>query len=126
MHQASKRPINLDLMTIKFPLAAIVSILHRLSGVLLGFLIPVFLGLLQYSLSSAEHFETLRQYWAFLPLKLVVLALLAALVYHLIAGLRHLLMDMGYGDSLAGGRLGARLVFGLSAVLIIMMGIRLW
>ena len=51
--------------------------------------------------------------------------MLAALIYHLVAGIRHILMDMGVGGSLAGGRLGARLVLIISVIFILMMGINL-
>lgn len=61
-----------------------------------------------------------------LIVKLVVWAVLAGLLYHFIAGIKHLLMDMGYGETLAGSQLSAKLVIGLSAVAIILAGLWLW
>lgn len=61
-----------------------------------------------------------------LIVKLIVWAVLAGLLYHLIAGIKHLFMDMGYGETLEGSQLNAKLVIGLSAVAIILAGLWLW
>lgn len=61
-----------------------------------------------------------------LLVKLVVWAVLAGLLYHLVAGIKHLFMDMGYGETLAGSQLNAKLVIGISALVIILAGVWLW
>ena len=61
-----------------------------------------------------------------LVVKLVVWAVLAGLLYHLIAGIKHLLMDMGYGETLEGSQLSAKLVIIVSAIAIILAGVWLW
>lgn len=119
----NKRPINLDLTTLKFPPMAIVSILHRLSGVILFLAIPLLLWLLQSSLSSAEQFQNITQFFSGYTVKLIVFVVLAALLYHLVAGVRHILMDIGYFESLQSGRRSARAVMIISAILIILAGI---
>ena len=113
-------------MTIKFPVTAIASILHRISGVAIFVALPILLWLLGHSLSSAEGFaETLALLEQ--PLvKLVIWGVMAALIYHLVAGIRHLLMDMGIGESLEGGRRGAMTVFIVSAVLSLIAGGWIW
>lgn len=58
--------------------------------------------------------------------KFVVWVLLSGLMYHLTAGIRHLIMDLGIGETLEGGKLGAKLVFIISAVLIVLMGVWIW
>ncbi len=59
--------------------------------------------------------------------KLVVWALLSALLYHLVAGIRHLLMDMGLaGETLEAGKLGAKAVLVIAAVLIVLAGVWIW
>ena len=121
-----KRPVNLDLTKFRFPLPAITSILHRVSGVVLFLATPLLLWLLARSLASPESFAALRVSLAQPLWKLVVLALLAALLYHLVAGVRHLLMDLHIGDSLAGGRLGARAILGVSVVAVALVGVWLW
>lgn len=58
--------------------------------------------------------------------KLVIFGLLASLIYHMVAGIRHFFMDVHIGDSKKGGRLGAQIVMLISAVLIILTGVWLW
>jgi succinate dehydrogenase / fumarate reductase cytochrome b subunit len=119
------RPKNLNLFTIHFPIPAIVSILHRVSGAFLFLLVPFTLWALAFSLTDSG-FETLRQDLSTGCCKFIIWVTLAALCYHLVAGIRHLLMDIGIGSSLKAGRIGARLTLIVSAVVIMMIGIWLW
>ena len=121
-----ERPINLDLRTIKFPMVAIASILHRISGFLLFFLIPLALWLLQCSLSSHQAFLWLSRELQHPVLKFILWAFVVALVYHLLAGIRHLFMDIGVGDTLIGGRRTVLVVFILAVILMILAGWWLW
>ena len=121
-----KRPVNLDIGSIRLPITAYVSILHRVSGVVLLVLAGVGLWMLDVSLSSETGFAELQTALASFWVKLVLWALIAALAYHLTAGIRHLVMDMGIGESLRGGVLGARLVLVISVVLTILAGVWLW
>lgn len=121
------RPVNLDLMTIKLPITAVVSILHRVSGVVLFFGAGVLLYMLQQSLASPESFAEMQAHMAESPVcKAIVWGVLAALIYHTCAGIKHLIMDMGIGESLEGGALGAKLVLVVSIVLMILAGVWLW
>ena len=120
------RPVNLDLGTIRFPVTSIVSITHRVTGVFLIAATAVLLYLLDLSMSGAEGFAEAVALLDSTLAKLVIWAVLAGLIYHATAGVRHLLMDAGLGETLEGGRLGARLVFAVSIVLIIAGGIWLW
>lgn len=113
---SSKRPVNLKLWTIKFPVTAIASILHRLSGVFLFLVIPLVLWLWQFSLSDMHHFTKVKVGFNCLFVKLFVWFSLTALVFHLIAGIRHLLMDCHIGDSKQGGKIGASSVIIITAV----------
>lgn len=119
------RPKNLNLFTIRFPLPAIVSILHRISGFVLFLLIPALLWLLAFSLSN-DGFATLQEWLANPALKLLVWLTLAAYLFHLIAGIRHLLSDLHLGDTLPAGRITAQLTFVAFFILIILTGIWLW
>jgi len=122
----SKRPVNLNLLTISFPLTAIASILHRISGFFLFLVIPVFLGLVAVSLNSPEGFFTVHNCLTHPLNKLLVLAFLFALFYHLFAGLRHLLMDAGVAEELKPARWSAGLIIVLAVLLTGLMGIYLW
>ncbi len=122
-----KRPVNLDLTTIKFPVTAIASIFHRITGVAIFVAIPVLLWMLDRSLASPESFADLKELMmTSLLVKLVVWGILSVLLYHLVAGIRHLIMDTGVGESLEGGRRGAKLAFIISAVLILLVGVWIW
>lgn len=121
-----QRPVNLDLKTMKFPIPAIASILHRISGIILFLLIPVMLCILNCSLKSADDFARVASYFANPITKLLVWGFVSALIYHLLAGLRHIAMDMGFGETLSAGRTTARLVIALSLILIITAGWLLW
>ncbi|HTM63351.1 MAG TPA: succinate dehydrogenase, cytochrome b556 subunit [Gammaproteobacteria bacterium] len=119
------RPVNLNLMTIRFPIPAIVSILHRISGAILFLFIPVIIWTLDLSLTQ-DGFDALHDWSSSVFLKLVIWGVLAAFLYHLTAGIRHLLSDIHIGSTLRGGRLSAQLTFIISIILIILAGIWLW
>ena len=102
------RPVNLDLGTIALPLPAKASILHRVSGVALVVAVAVLLYLFDLSLSGEAGFARAAGLLATTPAKLVIWAVLAALIYHCVAGVKHLLMDLGIGESLQGGITAAR------------------
>lgn len=123
MHQS--RPKNLNLFTIHFPLPAIVSILHRVSGAFLFLLIPFVLWGLEYSLTDTG-FEALQHWMDQFIVKFIFWLLFIPFIFHLIAGIRHLLSDIHIGDSLKLGRMMALLTFIISALLVILAGIWLW
>lgn len=119
----SKRPVNLDLMTIKQPSPAIASILHRITGIILFLLMPFMLYALHHSLLSPEHFSKMQECGV---LKFFVWAFFSALLYHTLAGIRHLLMDLGVGENKITGPKTAWLVFVLTFIGIIGLGVYLW
>jgi len=121
-----KRPRNLDFSTLRLPLPAITSILHRVSGAFIFAGVAVLLWLLSESLASEEGFARVGQWLDLTIVKLLVWAVLAGLLYHLIAGIKHLMMDMGIGETIEGGLLGARLVIAFSAIAILLTGVWLW
>lgn len=120
------RPKNLNLLTIRFPIPAIVSILHRITGVLMFLLLPALLWVLHKSLISQQDFDEIRQIFSYFTVKFVVWGFLAAFIYHLVAGVRHLLMDIHIGEELKSGRIGAMLVIVVSVLFIILAGVWLW
>lgn len=121
-----KRPVNLDLTQFSFPLPALTSIVHRVTGVALFVGIAILMYLFDLSLSSEEGFNSAKECLSgFFP-KLIIWAIVSALLYHLVAGVKHLLMDVGIGESLEAGRLGAQLVIVISVVLILAAGVWIW
>ncbi len=120
------RPINLDLATIHFPVMAIASILHRISGVGIFVLMPVIMWYLEMSLQSEASFKATKALLA-TPIHMIVLwVFMVALGYHLLAGFRHILMDLGWGESLSAGHKSATSVIVLTAILAILAGIWIW
>lgn len=118
MDRHSRRlPVFLNLAQIRFPIGAIASIAHRVSGVLLFITLPVIALLFDASLRSEEVFASLRKLLSS-PLSVVAATVLVwALVHHVLAGVRHLLMDVGVGSELARARASARLVLLAAPVL---------
>lgn len=115
----SNRPVNLSLATVievnlKSPVA-IASILHRLSGILLFFVVPGLLALLSCSLASPESFASTKELLSGVAAKAVLFVSLAGLVYHLLAGIKHLIMDWGFAETLEGGRAFATSILVASA-----------
>jgi succinate dehydrogenase / fumarate reductase cytochrome b subunit len=137
---AKKRPefrnINAirDLPGYRLPVAGIVSILHRVSGVLMFVLLPFIIWLFDTSLSSEISFARFRSafangLWIFpgFLIKLVALALIWAYLHHLTAGLRHLWMDVSHAAvSRESGAKSARVTLVASLLLTVVLGARLF
>ena len=120
------RPKNLDFSTFNLPLPAITSILHRISGVFIFAGLALLLWLFNESLSSEAGFNNVAMWMDNLIVKLLLWAVISGLLYHFIAGIKHLFMDLGIGESLEGGRTGAKLVVALSVISIVLTGVWLW
>ena len=124
---AKPRPVYLDLLRIRQPVPAIVSVLHRISGaLLLVFGIPVVLASVNASLASPESFASLQQTLAHPLAKLVTIALIWALLHHLLAGVRHLLLDLHKGIDLEPARRSSWVVLVLAIALTLIFAARLW
>jgi succinate dehydrogenase / fumarate reductase cytochrome b subunit len=122
----SKRPVNLDLTQFKFPLPAITSIIHRITGVILFIGIAILLWGFDLSLTSEQGFNQLAAVMeGFFP-KVILWGIVSALLYHLVAGIKHLLMDLGIGETLEGSVYGAKATLVISAILIVLAGVRIW
>ena len=122
----SKRPVNLDLGKFHFPLPAITSILHRVSGIIIFVGVAFMLYGLQLSLSGEEGFSRVSGLLDSFLAKLITWGILSALLYHLVAGIKHLLMDMGIGEELESGRLAAKATVVISVILILLAGVWVW
>ena len=122
----TERPVYLSLTQFRWPLAAIASITHRITGVLLFLAMAYLLWLLGLALQSPSGFDEAAAVVATPIGKLVMLAVLGALAYHLFAGLKHLVMDFHYWDSLRAGRVSSATVFVLTALAVVLAGVWLW
>lgn len=124
----SSRPVSLTLNPFKFswPFTALASITHRLTGVALFGVLLGALYLMQLALSSPAGFAEAKALLAETWIKVIVLVVLAALVYHIFAGLKHLLLDFHIGDTYAGAKLGAQISIVLSILVTAALGVWLW
>lgn len=122
-----------DAVKYRLPLAGVVSILHRASGLLMFVLLPFIVWLFDTSISSEVSYETFASAFVagigFVPawgLKLVVLALIWALLHHLIAGVRHVWMDATHSVSKAQGHNSAVVTLVASVLLTVALGAKLF
>ena len=122
----SNRPKNLDLTTIELPLPAKASILHRISGFALFFAVAFMLCALGASLESEQSFKELKDVMNGGLAKFITWGILSALGYHLVAGVKHLLMDMGIGETKESGRTGAIITLIAGVVVIVLAGVWVW
>lgn len=109
-NKKSIRPKNLDLLHIRLPIGGVVSILHRVSGVLLVLGLPFAMLILQQSLQSPDDYMHVRALFVSLLARVLILLVIILLTHHFLAGVRHLLLDLDIGISRGSGRLGAWLV----------------
>jgi succinate dehydrogenase / fumarate reductase, cytochrome b subunit len=123
-----------DLPSYRLPVAGIVSILHRISGALMFILLPFIIWLFDKSLSSEISFAKFTAafnvgLWVFpgFIIKLVALALIWAYLHHMIAGLRHLWMDISHDAvSKEFGKTSAVVTLALSLSLTAILGAKLF
>ncbi|AOJ84301.1 succinate dehydrogenase [Burkholderia savannae] len=123
------RNIGFGDITLKYrmPLAARVSILHRVSGALLFLFLPFLLYLFDQSLTSELSFEVFKAFLSNIIVKLIVLALSWAFLFHFCAGIRHLLMDMNHDAvSKERGKKTSVVVFAVSSILTIAVALKLF
>lgn len=121
-----QRPVNLDLTTIKLPPAGRASILHRVTGVAMFFALIFVVWAWAVSLNSAEGFSTVKEVLAGPIGFIIALGTLSSLSFHLIGGIRHVVMDMGYWEELQSGNTSANVAIGLWILVTIVIGVALW
>lgn len=120
------RPVFLDLWRIKLPLSGVVSILHRISGVMMVLTIPVAAILFHQALSGPEGFALVAGILDVWLVKLVLAVLAWSLLHHLFAGIRYLLLDLGLGLDRSAARRSAMIALAAAiAVLVIGGGLSL-
>ncbi len=123
----------LDALAYRLPLAGLVSILHRASGILMFMLMPFIIWMFDASLTSEITYSQFTAVFnggvGFVPgivFKLIALALIWAYLHHFIAGLRHLWMDATHAVTLEFGRQSAVVTLGLSVLLTLVLGAKLF
>ncbi len=124
---SDNRPVNLDLGTVRFPITATASILHRICAVIswvgLGFLLCA----LCYALGSPKEFGALANALEnnFL-VQFVAWGLLSAFSYYCAGTIKHLIQDFGYFEDFAGGQLISKVAIAVGVVLSLLAGVLVW
>jgi len=121
-----QRPVNLDLSTISMPATAKASILHRVTGVAMFFALVFVIWAWAASLSSPEGFAAVKEVMTSFIAKFIAWGTLTVLSYHIIGGIRHLIMDMGHWEELESGNTSAKAAIGLWLVVAVLAGVWLW
>ena len=123
----------IDALQYRLPLAGVVSILHRASGMMMFFLLPFIVWMFDASLTSEISYDGFTSAFVagigFVPgfvVKLIALALIWAYLHHAVAGVRHLWMDATHSVSLQQGHSSAVATFVISIVLTIALGAKLF
>ena len=122
----SKPPIFLNLLKIQLPIAGVSSILHRISAVGIFVLLLPFSVVLVLASNSEEGFSTASYLLSFNSIKILLVLLLTGLTYHYISGIRHLVMDFGYWQTLNAGKISAILTIVLCGLISLILLVVVW
>ena len=120
------RPVWYNLSPVNLPLPGLVSIFHRVSGLMLFLALVWILYLLDLSLRSEADFNHLREYMGYSIVKLALLVLVWAFLHHFCAGIRFLMLDLHKGIDLPTARATSYVVFAVSLLLTVAFGVRIW
>lgn len=120
----TQRPVNLNLFP--QPLAAIVSISHRITGVMLFVGVAFGLYALDMAMASPQGFAQAKAMLSEPFPAFILLGLMFVLMFHLIAGIKHLLLDFHIGDTYAAAHTSAIVVVVLSLVVTGLLGAMIW
>lgn len=122
----NNRPKNLNLFTIRLPINAVVSILHRASGMALFVMLPLILLAFQYLVKSQQSYTRLVALVDTWFIKLVLIGFAWAFFHHFYAGLRHLLQDIHWMTSLQKARFSGRVVLWLVGISVVIFAWVIW
>jgi succinate dehydrogenase / fumarate reductase cytochrome b subunit len=121
------RPKYVDVNILHLPIPGLVSIFHRVTGVVMFlFLIPAILLVLQCTVGSEDGFNRWKSYFSEPLVKLVFLGFVWAYMHHFFAGIRYLLLDVHIGIDLAPARMSAKIVMAMGLIATVLIGVRIW
>ena len=126
MPVTDNRPFYLNLLKIHLPVTGYVSILHRISGLLMFLAIPFFVYLLDISVQGSDGFNRAAQILQMPLIQVLSLLLLWSIIHHLFAGIRFLLTDFDIGLEKKQATLYAWFVFVTEALVFVFLGIKVF
>lgn len=122
---SQRRPVFLNLLQFRFPIPAIMSIVHRGSGAVMVLSIPLFVYLLDLSLRGEAGFAEADGLLQSGPVRLILFFYLWGVIHHLLAGVRYLLLDFDIGVDREAGMRSAWAVLVAAPVLTVLLGVML-
>ena len=122
---SKSRPVFINPLKVRLPVTALVSITHRISGVVLILLSPLFLWIFSKIIGSDADFLVLKNALQSPIVIFIIWGGVTAVSYHLLAGLRHLIMDFGYCETLKAARFSAFVLIASTVILSVLIGMRL-
>ncbi len=122
----SDRPVNLDIFTMNLPFTALASFAHRITGGILFVGLAFGLYALQLALSSAQGFAEAVTLSDTVLGRIIFTGLVFSFSYHLLAGIKHLLLDFHIGDSVRGAHLTSVVVVLLALLATLVFGVLIW
>lgn len=126
MAMSHSRPVNLDLKTIRFPIMAISSIIHRVTGVIMFLGAFVVMGLLHESLQGPAGFASALELMDNALVAFCLWGFVSVLGYHFVAGIKHLMMDLGHFETLESAPGAARFTLASGVAVVVLSGIWVW
>jgi succinate dehydrogenase / fumarate reductase cytochrome b subunit len=121
-----QRPVNLQLNTISFPPTAIVSILHRVSGVAMFIAMIFIIWAWATALNSSDGFDLVREVMGGIFGKIIAIGTVSLLTFHIVVGIRHVIMDLGHWEELESGDISAKASIALWLILTAAAGVAIW
>lgn len=121
-----QRPVNLQLNTISFPPTAIVSILHRVSGVAMFIAMIFIIWAWATALNSGDGFDMVKEVMGGIFGKIIAIGTVSLLTFHIVVGIRHVIMDLGYWEELDSGNTSAKVSIVLWLILTAAAGVAIW
>ncbi|HIH2763550.1 MAG TPA: succinate dehydrogenase, cytochrome b556 subunit [Candidatus Azoamicus sp.] len=109
------RRMHLNLFLIDFPITAITSIIHRITGIILFLSLPFFLYFFYLSIESHSSFVIARALFSKFYIKLTFYLFIFSFIYHFITGLKHIIMDVGFFEEKNSSR-----IFAISSLILIL------
>jgi len=122
MNKQPERPVFLNLSKIHMPVMAVMSIAHRLTGLLMFLFIPFVVYLMSLSLQSPQGYRDALLYLDLPLVKLLALVLIWSVAHHLLAGIRYILIDFDWGVDKAMGRMSAKAVLVVAVIVALIYG----
>lgn len=124
---SDSRPVNLDLTTVRMPISAYASILHRVCAVISWLGLGLLLAIVSCSVDSAESFaDTAALLHTNFLAQFFVWGFLSAFGYYCVGSVKHIIQDFGFFEDIAGGKFISTLALVLGVVLAVLAGVLVW